>query len=743
MDTGIAPNYESLRAPAAPGAAVAARAFARLAAAADPNPDAALYFVSNDDLEAHKRRMEAFAPTIDHKPVVSLFDAYGNERIITAPLPLSERFDPETISDPRKRAGFKKWIKGNRAAREAREMNSMAEFACRVIDDEKEKPKKARSSKKIEDNPAKAAAQAEAIERAQFKKDKPQRERQRRKDRRERFVQNGKVIRADRNYLPFSEEFESTGLRTELGLFGPAIFNSRIARGAAYGKCKREVYDGKELAPIDLRDMEYLVEGWDKVRGNIVVDLDGRLDGRKWKTRADLRKDLVEALGPKLMPTMAPYRLDKDGDIEGAHLFWVLPPGSEVGVCGKSKGGPVRLHGMVQDALIAALLHLGADPGHTNAAKSKNPLAPRFSLMCWENFPDLSELKAGLPTFGVDRKEMRREHAKLKRKGAGDDEAPKKPQSLLKFNTMNDCWKEAIREGFRTHDKKFLAGLKAESSTAYGKWLKADGIPRIREALNIQPDTELPEDVRKILDKQITWRCANRPSIQTRYYDGDNRGRDKEAQQEAKLVGAELPEAREIQGKRRKSLAGIVTRVDQAEKSQATILEQVELYARLGHDPADKEAVARFVIRSGKLGKTTVYKWLPAVLASFRDASRYNAGRGTGTNDRPSILSETIEAAVVPASVDMIVSDAAVASAATRHGKPGQTIEKPSCPPAEPSSSRQACRGRPPAEPTPSDALSDVSTDPAAHPSTWLRFGGRWIGLDTDSMLHADHDTIQ
>ncbi|WP_368507712.1 hypothetical protein [Bradyrhizobium lupini] len=57
--------------------------------------------------EQEARRREEIAPTIDHRRVVTLFDAYGNERVITQPLPQSERFDPATIA-PRKRANFEK-----------------------------------------------------------------------------------------------------------------------------------------------------------------------------------------------------------------------------------------------------------------------------------------------------------------------------------------------------------------------------------------------------------------------------------------------------------------------------------------------------------------------------------------------------------------------------------------------------------------------------------------------------------
>lgn len=657
---------------------VAERAFARLAAMADPNQhEAMLNWISNDDLEAHRLCMEEFAPTIDHKRVVTLIDTYGNERVITQPLAVSERFDPATIADLKKRANFEKWIHRNADAKQDRVMTSWMEFVHRVIDDEldAEKPKKARAPKKIEDDPAKAAAQAEAIERAKFKREKPQRERQRRKDRLEvGFVQNNTVIRADRTYLPFSDCYRDadgngTALPSELGIMGLALYNARLPKDALFGKDKREVYDGASEEALFLRDREYLTIGWWKVRGQLVCDLDG-----KWKALKQLRKDLVRVLGVGLLPALIVYRLDKDGNIENPHLIWILPPGAEVGVCGKSKSGPVRMFNMIQDALVSALIPLGADPGHTNTGKTKNPLAPRWSVACFENFPDLKDFAAGLPTLAVDRKEMRRRHAKLTR--AGDEAEPSQSQYL--WNTINDVWKQAITEGFRTHDKAFLSALKTTSSTAYGEWLKAAGIPLIRKALAIAPDTELPDDVRKIMRKQITWRCANRPNPDTKYYDGDNRGRDTLVHEAEGLVGAELPEARKTQGKKRKGAAGTITRANQGSDSRAIIQAQLELYARLGFDLDDKEAVARFIIRSGLREKSCVYKWLKVLLPSFRDASRYIARNDTGFFEQPSMASETTEVAIMPALVDVTVSDATLASAATSRGKPGHDPKEPS-----------------------------------------------------------------
>src|SRR4051794_14600809 len=108
--------------------------------------------------EQEARRREEIAPTIDHRRVVTLFDAYGNERVITQPLPQSERFDPATIVDPRKRANFEKWLKRHVDVKRTRATIRWMEFACRVTDEEleKDKPKKGRAPKKIENDPVKA-----------------------------------------------------------------------------------------------------------------------------------------------------------------------------------------------------------------------------------------------------------------------------------------------------------------------------------------------------------------------------------------------------------------------------------------------------------------------------------------------------------------------------------------------------------------------------------------------------------
>jgi hypothetical protein len=145
-------------------------------------------------------------------------------------------------------------------------------------------------------------------------------------------------------------------------------------------------------------------------------------------------------------------------------------------------------------------------------------------------------------------------------------------------------------------------------------------------------------------------------------------------------------------------MAGTITRANQGAESRAIILDQIKLFARFGGDLNDEEAIARFVIRSGKRSPSTVYKWLPVVLASFRDASRYIAGQAI-LPERPSSIQPETHSEIVPAapvaSIDPVVS---VASAATSPGKPGQSHSLALPPTAERSSSEQTCRQRP-AEP--------------------------------------------
>jgi hypothetical protein len=693
-------------------------------------PDRSTEWYAEQDAAAARHR-EATAPTIDHKPTITLFDSYGNERVLHHPLAEAERFDPAIIADAKKRARWEKWLGTSKAVRDGASMNSMMRFACRVIDDEIKEMRR-EEAEEGGDQPKKKGGKGGTIpDHVKAKIEQPAKKRQKVKERLEKFVQAGPKIRADRTYLPFDESFrdgngEGTALRSRLGIRGLELFNQRLPKKALVGYDKRGVFVGDAIMePIFVRDMEYITIGWYTVRGQIVVDLD-----RTWPTLKALRADLVRVLGLKLLPTLIVYRLNANGHIEKPHLLWILPPGSEVGICGNSKPGPVRTFNMVQQSVVSALIELGADTGHENTGKHKNPLAPRFSVACTENFPDLRDFIANLPTVSTNKKEMRRRKAK-------HDNVPVEEltESQLEFKVSKEIFLEERARARRANDREFKDSL--ATPDLHAKWLRKHAVPRVIQALGDTPA------VRTLLQQQVAYWSGKRPSKKTRQYEGENRGRDLQLQKDKNLVGADAAAARKLQGEACKKLAGTVTRAGQGADSRAIIDEQLGLFARIGGDLDDDEAVARFIIKSGKLGKSTVYKWLPKVLPPFRDASRYIASPAIRKKTQPSILSKPAMATVPSAPVVSNMPVVHVASAASTSGKPGQDPNNPCCQPAAHASSAKTCRQQPsvhPADPTRFIASTDAAELPA---DDWLNFSGQLIPIRSAAMIHADHDTIQ
>jgi hypothetical protein len=306
---------------------------------------------------------EAKFPTIDHRPTITLWDDKGGMRTITAPLPVSERWHPPADGSERTKR-WHKFLADNAAAIAAKSTSSMMKFANRIVDAD-DKDAKARAGK------GKKKIGGTIPDHVKANIDRPARNRQRVEERLQGFVAPKAHIRADRRYLPFKETFDGEGLRSRLGIRGLELYNSRIPKDALYGYDKGTVFDGwGGIEPVFMRDASYLTIGWWKVRGQLAIDLDDY-----WDTLEDLKKDLIEALGHRLFPTLIVYRLNKLGQIEKPHLIWILPPGSEVGVRGKSKGGPIRLFNAVQQALVSALIHLGADVGQSDTRTPVRPSA--------------------------------------------------------------------------------------------------------------------------------------------------------------------------------------------------------------------------------------------------------------------------------------------------------------------------------------------------------------------------------
>lgn len=537
---------------------------------------------------------EAKLPTLDHRPVITLWDAQGNARTVTGALAESERYQPPADASVRGKSKWAKYFRENTAVIAARGVSAWMRFAHREIDKvlAEDKPKKARQG----DIPESVS------ERLKLDAARAKRHKQYLQTRGERFVAEKKHIHADRRYKPFKEKLGC--YRSRLGIRGLQLYSSRMPKQALVGTNKREVHYSSHA--VCARDSSHVTIGWYRSRGQLAADID-----RCWNTLEEMRRDLLMTLGSLLFPTLIVYRLNKLGQIENPHLIWILPPGSEVGVGGKSKQAPIKLFNVVQQALVSALIGLGADAGHTNISKTKNPLDAHFSVACCENFPTLGDFIAGLPTIGTDLKEMKRRMAKFQ--GVDEDDLS---TSAREWRDMLKIVRKEIAAALKGRDKKFRESL--STVAAHEQWLRQNVGPVVIGALLDTPS------VQKKLKKMVWWRARHRPSSKTRYYDGDNRHRDKELQEALGLVGARGESERAIQETKRKSLAGTVTRSRQRDASVEAIHQVlVEVYGDTL--PDDRAAIVRTVLDSKVRGKTTVYDRIDAAVAKFRDASRYIA----------------------------------------------------------------------------------------------------------------------
>jgi hypothetical protein len=577
--------------------------------------------------EARARWREVTAPTIGHRPTVTLFDSFGNERVITQPLDEHERWRvPKTWDEFLAKSVDAKAAGGITAL--VRALDKFVTDAAREFKVHDKAVKKAIADRKGVPKPEteeQKRGREAAKEKAACKRRREQQARAKIAGRIDKFSTVREQVFADRTYMPFEEAFrnakgQGVALRSELGIRSLQLYNARLPKGTWFGRDKREIYDGSCLQRVFLLDEPYLVICWWKVRGQLVVDLD-----RKWDTLAALRSDIVRLIGIRLMPALIVERRDAQGRIDGAHLIWVLPPGSEVGIGGKSRTAPIRTFNMVQDALVAALMPIGADPGHENMAKTKNPLSPKFNVACTENFPTLADFVAVLPTVSVTRTEMKRRY-RVMREAAGEVISP----SAFEWNTVRNIVRRLIGTALHERDQVFMSSLRQESSTVYGNWLREKLIPEVSATLGIPPNRELPASLSSILRKQVEWRCAHRPSPNTRIYTGANRGRDRAlyttyGYHRLGLTGAETFEERMGQGIARQRLAGEITRANQREACIQTMIDQARLFARTGGNVDDTSALIRFVLMSGKLGRSTVYKRIGDSMDRVRDACRYIA----------------------------------------------------------------------------------------------------------------------
>ncbi|WP_339037516.1 replication initiation protein [Bradyrhizobium symbiodeficiens] len=630
----------------------------RLAEMADPD---AIWSVGRETYPIMRKDWDyltaQYGPLINHFPTVTVFNG-RQQAVLTGPLEAGARWTvpPELGVDLE--ASWTRFMTERDKAAAAADMNAWMRFALRIdiMDDEDTGPTRG----------------GNIPEHVLQKLHRPAKNREAIQERLRQFTHTASICSiAGRRYESFSEVFvcPQTGriisLRSKLNIIGLELFNKRLPKNAEYGTDKTRVSTPSEtgIEPIFLRDQPYITIGYWTVRGQIAVDLDN-----VWPDLASMRRELLKALGSQLFPNIIVYRLNAAGEVENPHLIWMLPPGSEVGVCGKSRSRPVRTYNMVQRALTSHLIPLGADAGYLNVGKVKNPLSPYWSIACSdENFCTLQDFIDHLPTVSTNEKEMRRRAAKLR--GCAVEDLP---ISKRDYHVVNDVFRAAIAAGFRSKCAEFKAAR--ESETAFRAWAEKHVVPRVLAVA----DTF---EIRRILKRQIDWRSVNRPSRRTRQYDGDNRFRDLELYKGPELTGAELPEARKAQGDNRKKLAGTITRANQSAGSRAIMHDQVALFERVGGDLENEAAVASWIIKSGKLGKSTVYKWLEVVLTRFRDASRYIAKPDTHIDASPVIQEPEVTGTSEPRDPVIETSESTVEPAS---GVPSQAKPTPSGPETDP-----------------------------------------------------------
>jgi hypothetical protein len=464
-----------------------------------------------------------------------------------------------------------------------------------------------------------------------------------------KFEHNGHTNIGGRNYVPFDEEMkheDGTGapaIRSWLGIVALALFNSALPKGAInFGDDKEIEYSSKtwDLPRIFALDKSHIV--LDKSRRcAFIVDLDGW-----WVDLATLRRVLRLLLPPEFMPNLITYRGAEDGKggIENPHLVWLLPPGSRVvlGPGQKNLRQQFRLHEMVQKGIVSHLIPVGADPGHTNICKTKNPLSPGYSVeACDDHFQTMEAWRAFLPTITPNINEMKR-RAKTYRAAKEADVAVEESQAIWNDGIADRSLETAAAQ--RRKDPVYRAAVRHKTCMAFVDWLyhPADGVVTKR-LIGKHGDTRA---VRSVLaaQRQFVIDLNMTPSEFGRWCE---RGRD------AALNAVEFkplpPNATKAERKERanaiKKLACQRTQANKLKVNCGLIAEEIE--ARLaGGVPVVKAEVVNALVKTGTVGRSTAYAHFDDVLRVVQQTARYqdhtSATKSTQANQPIEVLPVSI-----------------------------------------------------------------------------------------------------
>lgn len=328
-----------------------------------------------------------------------------------------------------------------------------------------------------------------------------------------KFEHVGGIV-ADRDYAPFVEEItredgSKTGLRSWNGSISTALFCRLLpaTHRLAFGNDKEHLLRADmHSQKVFLLDSPYIELDRSRL-GVLWVDLD-----TCWESEEALLDALRDLLGPDRMPNLISYRWSQDGTmLETPHLFWLLPPGSEVGTTGASREAPQFLFHDIQRRLISLLIPLGADIGARNR-KVKNPLSPYWSIITNDSsFLDLNMRKDFL-SKGINEAEMKR-RAALHR--VCDETGAEIQPSMQAWNDVLDIVKVTIKDAV-TRKCPAYAGAYGRQAT-FEAWLLSKVM---QQAITLQGDRAVIE---RIVRRQCAWRAKNRRSPQVSHF---NRGRD-------------------------------------------------------------------------------------------------------------------------------------------------------------------------------------------------------------------------
>ena len=392
-----------------------------------------------------------------------------------------------------------------------------------------------------------------------------------------KFEHRGTAPIGGRVYADFEERFKredgsrAPAIRSWLGITSLSLFNSALPKNIQFGHDKEIEYSASAEGVQRLFALDKSHVVLDKSRRcAFVVDLDGW-----WVSIDALRSQLRKLLPPHLMPAITTYRgRDEDGlGVENPHLAWPLPPGSRVlrGAGQKKLSQQFKLFEMVQAGIVSHLIPVGADPGHTNSFKTKNPLSAAYSIECCDDyFPTMSDWRDFLPTIKPNKREMQN-RAKVYR--AAQHGGVKVEASQAIFNDGVSYRRIEIKAAQRRKDPAYLAAIR--STRAFADWLyNQDTGVMTQRLIKMHGDTKA---VRSVLasQRELVEQIDAPPSAIGEF---SNRGRDRFLNQ------MELPELgpnataedREDLERARKSQGGTRSRKIAQDISRGLIAEEIE-----------------------------------------------------------------------------------------------------------------------------------------------------------------------